>query len=168
MGRRISFYANVEICAHGTSPICPDDRRRPFYERRLEVRYVLYGSHRRGIGNIAFGPDDRYAMVKAAIHHQINTIYNSSMGRLFDAIAAACGIHDENRYEGECAIMLENAAARCEAQKEEAFPMTFLFWQEEGVYKISAATIFQAIAKGVKEGHLPNPWRWDFTMQWRG
>ena len=99
--------------------------------------------------------DDRYAMVKAAIHHQINTIYNSSMGRLFDAIAAACGIHDENRYEGECAIMLENAAARCEAQKEEAFPMTFLFWQEEGVYKISAATIFQAIAKGVKEGASP-------------
>ncbi len=99
--------------------------------------------------------DDRYAMVKAAIHHHINTIYNSSMGRLFDAVAAACGIHEENRYEGECAIMLENAAARCLEQDKEPFPMTFLFWQEEGVYKISAATIFQAIARGVQEGASP-------------
>ncbi|MDO4542708.1 MAG: carbamoyltransferase HypF, partial [Bacillota bacterium] len=96
--------------------------------------------------------DSRYAMVKAAIRHGVNTIYSSSMGRLFDAVAAAAGIHDENRYEGECAIMLENAAARCREQGVAPYIMTFLFWQEEGVYKISAATVFQAIAKGLALG----------------
>jgi hydrogenase maturation protein HypF len=49
---------------------------------------------------------------EAAIHSGVNTIQTSSMGRLFDAVCAMLGIHGENRYEGECAIMLENAARR--------------------------------------------------------
>lgn len=102
--------------------------------------------------NIPLSLDSRYAMVKAAIRHGINTIYSSSMGRLFDAVAAALGIQGENRYEGECAIMLENAAARCKEQGVAPDIMTFLFWEEEGVYKISADTIFQSIAKGLALG----------------
>lgn len=105
--------------------------------------------------NIPLSLDNRYAMVKAAIRHGINTIYSSSMGRLFDAVAAALGIQTENRYEGECAIMLENAAARCKEQGVAPYIMTFLFWEEDGVYKISAATIFQAIAKGLALGVAP-------------
>ncbi|MEG1868129.1 MAG: carbamoyltransferase HypF [Clostridiales bacterium] len=101
---------------------------------------------------IPLAMDSRYAMVKAALRHGINTIYNSSMGRLFDAVAAAMGIHDENRYEGECAIMLENAAALGKDQGVAPYIMTFLFWEEDGIYNISSATIFQAIAKGLSLG----------------
>jgi hydrogenase maturation protein HypF len=39
-----------------------------------------------------------------------NSIESSSMGRLFDAAASLLGICHVNRYEGECASMLENAA----------------------------------------------------------
>ena len=57
-------------------------------------------------------PDDaRWPTVKAGLGYNINTINSSSMGRLFDGVAAFIGIHDYNRYEGECAIMMENAAA---------------------------------------------------------
>lgn len=49
-------------------------------------------------------------LVKAALDHGINNIQSSSMGRLFDAVSALLGIQEVNRYEGECAIMLENAA----------------------------------------------------------
>ena len=50
--------------------------------------------------------------VEAALRAGVNTVKTSSMGRLFDAVCAMLGIHFENRYEGECAIMLENAAQR--------------------------------------------------------
>lgn len=39
-------------------------------------------------------------------------IRSTSMGRLFDAAAFILGIGRENHYEGECAILLENAAWR--------------------------------------------------------
>lgn len=50
-------------------------------------------------------------LVKAALDNKVNIIKSSSMGRLFDGVASLLDIHHVNRYEGECAIMLENAAA---------------------------------------------------------
>ena len=46
-----------------------------------------------------------------AIENSINTIRSSSMGRLFDGVSALLGIKTYNDYEGQCAIMLEDAAA---------------------------------------------------------
>ena len=57
------------------------------------------------------------ATAEKAIDMGINTIKSSSMGRLFDGVAAALGICAENTYEGQCAIMLEDAAARAAAGK---------------------------------------------------
>ena len=50
-------------------------------------------------------------LARKAISAGINTIQSSSMGRLFDGVAALLGIKDRNDYEGQCAIMLEDAAA---------------------------------------------------------
>ena len=52
------------------------------------------------------------ALVRAALRNEVNTIRSSSMGRMFDAAAALLGIQDRNDYEGQCAILLEDAAAR--------------------------------------------------------
>ncbi|MBK5263018.1 MAG: carbamoyltransferase HypF, partial [Peptostreptococcaceae bacterium] len=51
-------------------------------------------------------------IIKAALDHNINTIESSSMGRLFDAVSSMLDICQENNYEGQCAILLEDAAAR--------------------------------------------------------
>lgn len=78
------------------------------------------------IGSALHEPEDpRWPTVKAGIEHEINTIDSSSMGRLFDAMAAFTGIHDYNRYEGECAIMLENAAADALDRGLEPWNMAF-------------------------------------------
>lgn len=69
--------------------------------------------------------DERWPTVKAGLDHNINTIKSSSMGRLFDGMAAFAGIHEVNRYEGECAIMLENAAAEALQKELEPWSMQF-------------------------------------------
>ena len=51
-----------------------------------------------------------YDFFRKAVDAGVNTVSSSSMGRLFDAASAALGICHENSYEGECAIMLEQAA----------------------------------------------------------
>ena len=65
---------------------------------------------------IAFGRDRLLAqpesqLIMKALDAGINSIRSSSMGRLFDGVSALLGIKDYNDYEGQCAIMLEDAAA---------------------------------------------------------
>ena len=50
-------------------------------------------------------------LITAALSSGINTVRSSSMGRLFDGVSALLDIKDYNDYEGQCAIMLEDAAA---------------------------------------------------------
>ena len=54
--------------------------------------------------------DPRAPLVRAALSHHVNTIENSSMGRLFDAAAALLGLGEENHFKGECPMALEAAA----------------------------------------------------------
>ncbi|MDO4176753.1 MAG: carbamoyltransferase HypF [Bacillota bacterium] len=55
--------------------------------------------------------DANAQLILKAIETGTNTIRSSSMGRLFDAVSCLLGIKDYNDYEGQCAIMLEDAAA---------------------------------------------------------
>ena len=62
-----------------------------------------------GAAQIAGCPDS--LLILKALENGINAIRSSSMGRLFDGVSALLGIKDYNDYEGQCAIMLEDAAA---------------------------------------------------------
>lgn len=57
-------------------------------------------------------PVDKAAcnIVWAAIKNNINTVENSSMGRLFDAVSLLLGADFYNEYEGQCPISLEYMA----------------------------------------------------------
>ena len=65
---------------------------------------IKYGSAR-----LFSTPDAK--LVTAALRSGINTVKSSSMGRLFDGVSSLLDIKDHNDYEGQCAIMLEDAAA---------------------------------------------------------
>lgn len=68
----------------------------------------------------------RYELVKLAIQSHIQTIGNSSMGRLFDGVSAFLGLGDTNRFKGECPMALEAAAQRAWQQGRKG---TALSWQ---------------------------------------
>lgn len=59
-------------------------------------------------------------LIDKALKNNINTVFTSSMGRLFDAVCALLDICHYNDYEGECAEVLESAARKA----EKAYPLT--------------------------------------------
>ncbi len=64
------------------------------------------------------------------VEHMVRTGLNapptSSMGRLFDGVAALCGLRTVARYEGEAAILLEMAAHRA-PDETGAYPLSPLW-----------------------------------------
>lgn len=76
-------------------------------------------------GNLS-SSDPRYDLVKLALASHINTIGNSSMGRLFDGACALLGLGDTNRFKGECPMALETAAYRASQLGRKG---TALSWQ---------------------------------------
>ena len=62
-----------------------------------------------GAERMAACPDS--LLILRALEKGVNAIRSSSMGRLFDGVSALLDIKDYNDYEGQCAIMLEDAAA---------------------------------------------------------
>ncbi len=64
------------------------------------------------LGNPDEAGKQRLKLQEMAWKQNINAVYSSSMGRLFDAAVALFDICHYNSYEGECAITLEQMAYR--------------------------------------------------------
>jgi len=63
------------------------------------------------------------ATVLTIARRGVNSPLTSSMGRLFDSVAAIAGVADDATYEGEAAILLEAAA---DASREDAYEFSLL------------------------------------------
>ncbi len=66
--------------------------------------------------------DQTRALTATMVERGLNSPVTTSMGRLFDAVAALLGICDEATYDGEPAIALEAAAWRADAQDADDAP----------------------------------------------
>jgi hydrogenase maturation protein HypF len=62
-------------------------------------------------------------MVQRMIEKRLNTPLTSSMGRLFDAVAALAGIRDRVTYEGQAAVELERLAE--DVPSDRTYPIAF-------------------------------------------
>lgn len=98
------------------------------------------------------GGEGDCALIKKAVENGINTFRTSSMGRLFDAVSAMLGICEYNRYEGECAVRLEAAAASA----KDCFPLHFEIDNESGEIKFDKllADIDAALCGGVSVNEI--------------
>lgn len=77
----------------------------------LDLAEILqYARERNTLGLEAETLDPETQVILKALEHDVNTIESSSMGRLFDGVSALLGICGFNQYEGQCAMLLEDAA----------------------------------------------------------
>ncbi|WP_163507176.1 carbamoyltransferase HypF [Fodinicola acaciae] len=102
----------------GTAPLPGGSAavRRP---ARMALGY-LYGAeelcdrppiHGAAAGFVNRLPRSEVATIRQMVTQQVNSPRASSVGRLFDAMAALLGVCDDVSYEGEAAVLLEAAAA---------------------------------------------------------
>lgn len=112
---------------------------------RTAMGYLYH--NRESIDLFRLSKDERYETVKIALDHRIHTIQNSSMGRLFDAVCALLGIAYENRFEGQCASLLETCAYRGLRSGKRPLPMSFSL-ASDGTF--SAGPLLESIGKAMR------------------
>lgn len=88
-------------------------------------------------------------MLSAAIKSKQNTIHCSSMGRLFDAVAAILKICQYNSFEGECASLLETKAL--EGKNEHVKPLPFQIAREESEYVIDPGNLIRVLYQALED-----------------
>ncbi|HXX02028.1 MAG TPA: carbamoyltransferase HypF [Candidatus Acidoferrales bacterium] len=70
----------------------------------------------------ASAPPSDVATVQQMIERKINVIQTTSVGRLFDAVASITGIAQQNRFEGQAAMLLENEIGATRTEEAYALP----------------------------------------------
>lgn len=105
----------------------------------------------------AYVQDDRKSIIKAALDHKVNTVLTSSAGRLFDAAASVLNIAHENRYEGECAILLERAAVLAERSHIKPAGLYFPLLEKKDSLELNPLPFFEDACRlrtGMETGSL--------------
>ena len=115
--------------------------------------FEVFGSIQSGQGMPRISPPLREradsATVRQMLERKINVVSTTSVGRLFDAVASITGLAQQNRFEGQAAMLLENEIGTL--RTEEAYPLTGGDWAPliSEVLKDSAAgvPIFRVAAR---------------------
>jgi hydrogenase maturation protein HypF len=90
-------------------------------------------------------PDaDKIRLIAAQIEKGLNTVQTSSLGRLFDAVAALVGLGVKNRFEAELPMALESIIAD---GVDDAYPIEIK--NAEGVFQLRHKPILQGILSDI-------------------
>jgi hydrogenase maturation protein HypF len=89
--------------------------------------------------------DEKQRAITGMVRTGLNSPVTTSAGRLFDAVAALCGIRSEVTYEGQAAVELE---AACDLSERSAYPMTNLDARE------TVAAVVADLRAGIDVGRI--------------
>jgi hydrogenase maturation protein HypF len=94
---------------------------------------------------------DKLGLVGRMVDRGINTPRASSLGRLFDGVAALCGLRWEVAYEGQAAVELEQAM---EGPAEAGYPLALR--ERDGLLELDWGPLVEAIVSDVLAGATPD------------
>jgi len=116
----------------------------------MAVSYLqdAYGKdfHELGLPVLKEIEKDKLTIISEMITKGVNAPLTSSLGRLFDGVAAICGIRRQVSFEGQAAMELEMLAA-------DTARSTYDYeWHSDGTYKILPAPIILGVVKDLQDG----------------
>lgn len=91
--------------------------------------------------------DERKELINTALKNKINTVMTSSIGRLFDAVASILNIAHENRYEGECAALLEKEAVLAIRNQIKPTQLSFAISEINEIIEINPSPLLEALCQ---------------------
>lgn len=121
---------------------------------RMAVSY-LYGAFGEGFWDLDLPflkkiDHNKIKIIVEMISKQLNSPYTSSLGRLFDGIAAIAGIRNHVFFEGQAAMELEMLA---DDKTKEIYNYK---WESGEVYRIKTEPIIRGIVDDIQTGLSPS------------
>ena len=117
---------------------------------RMAVSYLqgAYGNDFRNLNLPAMAAieNEKLTIISEMISKGINAPLTSSLGRLFDGVAAICGIHQRVNFEGQAAMELEMAAT---GDSDSVYEYE---WDTDGAYRILTEPIIRGVVDDVACG----------------
>ncbi|NRT72251.1 carbamoyltransferase HypF [Clostridium beijerinckii] len=93
--------------------------------------------------------NEKIEVVKQALDSKINCFLSSSVGRLFDAVTALCGVRNSISYDGQAAIELENII---DYKIKESYSWDIK--EENGIFNIQYKSIIEGILRDIQKKEL--------------
>jgi hydrogenase maturation protein HypF len=116
---------------------------------RIALGY-LYAAHGGEVPNLPFLREQKIEPVIEMLRRNLNCPSTSSCGRLFDAVAAICGIRSEISYEAQAAIeLMEAAGGRVER------PYSWEMTEDDAIFRLMLNPLLREVAAAVRAGAKP-------------
>ncbi len=146
----LADYARAERIAHLRYAPLPGGDAAIRHPRRMALAHLAAAGieWHPDLPPVAATPEAERRILARQVETGFGTVPTSSMGRLFDAVAALAGLCQESRFEGEAAMALEAAAETATAPTE---PYRFALREEETL-RIDPAPVLEAIVRDVRRG----------------